>query len=372
MSVSPAFVTEGAVRLPFSLTKEHYAGLDISSTAVKFLNLGQHGGGYRVDAFALEPLPREAVANKMVQDIEAVGNAIKRAVARARSKVRHVAIAVPGSSVITKTIPMPAALTEDEIAEQLSFEAERYIPYPMDEVYLDFEVQGPSAEGTEMVDVLVAASRSENVDNRVAAVELAGLTPVIVDVESFALERLFPVLKQALLTAGEAPEIVALADVGATTTTLCVFEEDRLVYTREQAFGATQLEEEIQTRYGMEPEDAARAQRMGELPEGFETELLEPFQRTTAQQLERALQVFLSSTAYQQVDHVLLGGGCVAQPGFVEAVAQQLELPVTLANPLSGMAVASEARSHSLGTEAPTMLAACGLGLRSFIKDDHR
>lgn len=360
------------MRLPFSFAKDHYAGVDISSTAVKFLDLGQDGDGYRVNGYAIEPLPRDAVSNKVVQDPEAVGNAIKRAAARARSKVQHVAIAVPGSSVITKTIAMPAALNEDEIAEQLSLEADRYIPYPMDEVYLDFDVQGTSEDNSEMLDVLIAASRSENVDGRVAAVEVADLKPVIVDVESFALERLFPLLKQQLPAEEEVPEVVALVDAGATTTTLCVFEGERLVYTREQAFGAVQLEEDIQAHYGMDAEEAARAHRMGELPDDFETALLKPFQEMTGQQIERAMQVFLSSTAYEQVDHVLFGGGCAAQPGFEKVLAELLDVPVTLANPLQRMAFASQAQSQLVASDAPTLLVACGLAMRSFMHDDHR
>jgi type IV pilus assembly protein PilM len=132
-------------------------GLDISSTAIKLLELSRSGGRYRVESYTVEPLPANSVVEKSIADVEAVGEAIRRAVKRSGTKSKHAAVAVAGSAVITKVISMPAAIGDDEMETQISLEADQYIPYPLDEVNLDFEVLGPSSKNPERVDVLLAA-----------------------------------------------------------------------------------------------------------------------------------------------------------------------------------------------------------------------
>ena len=144
-------------------TQPPLIGVDISSTAVKLLQLSRAGDRYRVEHYAVEPLPPNAVIEKNLVEVEAVGEAIRRAIARSGTRVKHAAAAVSGSSVITKTMPMPADLDEDDMESQVELEAVNYIPYPIEEVNLDFEVLGPMPGNSEMVQVLLAASRSENV-----------------------------------------------------------------------------------------------------------------------------------------------------------------------------------------------------------------
>ena len=169
-------------------------GVDISSTAVKLLQLSRSGNRYRVEHYAVEPLPPNAVVEKNIVEVEAVGEAIKRAVNRSGARARHAAAAVAGSAVITKIIPMPGDLDENDLESQVELEAVNYIPYPIEEVNLDFEVLGQMPGNAEMVQVLLAASRTENVDARVAALELGGLTAKVMDVEAFAIENAFSLL----------------------------------------------------------------------------------------------------------------------------------------------------------------------------------
>ncbi|HEY9148576.1 MAG TPA: type IV pilus assembly protein PilM, partial [Gammaproteobacteria bacterium] len=174
--------------------KQAILGLDISTTAVKLLELSKNGDRYRVESYAVEPLPPNSVIEKNISDVEGVGEAIKRAVKRSGSKVRFAAAAVAGSAVITKVISMPGSLSDDEMESQIQLEADQYIPYPLEEVNLDFEVIGPTEDDPDRVDVLLAASRSENVDVRVAAIEHAGLDAKIIDVEAYAMENAFALL----------------------------------------------------------------------------------------------------------------------------------------------------------------------------------
>ncbi|TDY03955.1 pilus assembly protein PilM [Thiohalophilus thiocyanatoxydans] len=339
-------------------------GLDISSTAIKLLELGKSGDRLRVESYTVEPLPANSVIEKNISDVEAVGEAIKRAVKRSGTRTRQAAAAVAGSAVITKIISMPASLGEDDMEQQIHLEADQYIPYPLEEVNLDFEVMGDS-EDPERVDVLLAASRSENVDVRVAAMELAGLKAKIVDVEAYAMENAFQLLAPQLPEQG-LDLTVAVIDVGATMTTLNVMHDLKNIYTREQVFGGKQLTEEIQRRYGLSYEEAGMAKRQGGLPDNYVPEVLEPFKDAMVQQVSRSLQFFFSSSAYNSVDHIVLAGGSAMIDGIDELIADKLGVPTSVANPFTNMTLASRVKAQSLSNDAPALMIACGLAMRSF------
>ncbi len=340
-------------------------GIDISSTSVKLLELSRQGERYRVEAYAVEPLPVGAVIEKNIAELEGVGLALVRALARARTGLKNVAVAVAGSAVITKTIEMDAGLSEDEMESQLKVEADQYIPYPLDEVAIDFEVQGISVRNPERVNVLLAACRKENVEVREAALTLAGLTARVVDVEAYALERSFGLLASRLAVSGERLT-VAVVDIGATMTTLSVLQNGRIIYTREQLFGGRQLTEEIQRRYGLTLEQAGLAQKKGGLPDDYVGEVLQPFREALVQQVSRSLQFFFASGQYSTVDHILLAGGTASVPGLDRLVEQQLGTPTQVANPFSDMILGSKVNGAALASDAPALMIACGLALRSF------
>lgn len=340
-------------------------GLDISSTAIKLLELGQSGDRMRVESYAVEPLPANSVIEKNIADVEAVGEAIKRAVKRSASRTKLAAVAVAGSAVITKIIAMPASLTEDDMEQQIELEADQYIPYPLEEVNLDFEVIGPSENDPERIDVLLAASRSENVDIRIAAIELAGLKAKIVDVEAYAMENAFSLLIPQLPEQG-IDQTIAVIDIGATMTTLNVMHDRKTIYTREQVFGGKQLTEEIQRRYGLSYEEAGMAKRQGGLPDNYVPEVLEPFKDAMTQQVSRSLQFFYGSSQYNNVDHIVLAGGSAMIPGIDEMIANKLGVHTSVANPFTNMTLASRVKAQSLSNDAPALMIAAGLAMRSF------
>lgn len=337
-------------------------GVDISSTSVKLLELSRSGGRYRVESYAVEPLPPNSVVEKNITDAELVGEAIGRAVKKSGTRTRTAACAVAGSAVITKVISMPANLSEDEMESQIQIEADQYIPYPLEEISLDFEVLNPSESDPNRVDVLLAASRSDNVDVRVAALEVGGLQAKVVDVEAFALENAVSLLTEGIGN----PHVVAVMDVGATTSTLSVLEDQSIVYTREQLFGGRQLTDEIQRRYGLSYEEAGLAKRQGGLPDNYEPEVLQPFKESMAQEVNRALQFFYSSSQVGAVDHVIVAGGCASIVGIDELIHDKIDTSVSIANPFANMSVASRVRADALANDAPAMMIACGLSLRSF------
>ena len=349
----------------FKPRKPPLVGLDISSTAVKLLELSRSGDRYRVESYAVEPLPPNSVVEKSVTDAEAVGEAVRRAVKRSGSRARHAAVAVAGSSVITKIIPMPASLSDADMEAQIELEADQYIPYPLEEVYKDFEILGPSANNPDTVDVLLAASRSENVDMRRAAVEAGGLDTRVVDIEAYALENAFALLSSQLEDEG-IEKTVAVVDIGATMTTLNVLHDLKIIYTRDQVFGGKQLTEEIMRRYGLSYEEAGMAKRQGGLPDNYVPEVLEPFKEAMAQQVNRSLQFFFSSSQYNSIDQIVLAGGSASIPGVDSLIQEQLGIDTLIANPFANMSLASRIKTQSLSNDAPALMIACGLALRSF------
>jgi type IV pilus assembly protein PilM len=339
-------------------------GVDISSTAVKLLQLSQAGNRYRVEHYAVEPLPPNAVVEKNIVEVEAVGEAIRRAVARSGARARHAAAAVAGSAVITKVIPMQGEMDEDELESAIELESVNYIPYPIEEVNLDFEVLGAMPNNPEMIQVLLAASRSENVEARVSALELGGLTAKVMDVEAFAIENAFALLAEHLSAPRDG--IVALVDTGATMTTLNILRNGRSIYSREQVFGGKQLTDEVMRRYGLSYEEAGLAKRQGGLPESYDIEVLEPFKEAMVQQVSRLLQFFYAGSEFNRVDQIVLAGGCASIPGIAEMIEEQLGVPTVVANPLAHMTLGPRVQAHALAQDAPALMIACGLALRSF------
>ena len=336
-------------------------GIDISSTSVKLVELSRSGDRYKVESYAVEPLPPNAVVEKNIAETEAVGETISKALKRAKTKNKFCALAVPASAVITKVITMPASLNENDLEVQVQIEADQYIPYSLDEVHLDFEVLGPTEGNPETVDVLLAATRSENVDLRVAAADIAGLTTKVMDVESYAMENAYRLIEPDL-----SGRVVAIVDVGATMTTINVIADDQLVYTREQPFGGKQLTEEIMRRFGLSYEEAGLAKKEGSLPDNYVPEVLEPFKETMAQQVHRFLQFFYAASQYNTVDQLALAGGCASIPGIDELIEDRVGVPTSIANPFANMSTSSRVNQQRLYDDAPALMIACGLALRSF------
>ena len=339
-------------------------GLDISSTTVKLLELSRTGNTYRVESYAVSSLQQDAVVEKAINDVDAVASAIRSVVAQSRSKLKHVSAAVAGSAVITKLIDMPAGLNDDEMETQLTLEADQYIPYPLEEVALDFEIQGPSAERDDMVQVLLAACRRETIDTRVEAIESADLVPKVMDVEAYAMERSYALVRENLGLSETA--VVAVVDIGATMTTLSVLKDGKTIYTREQLFGGKQLTDEIMRRYGLPLEEAGLAKKQGGLPDDYEPELLNPFRDAVVQQVTRSLQLFFSSSQYNDVDHIIMAGGVSYMEGLSDLVQEKLDTPAVVANPFAEMTISPRVNAVALGADAPAMMIACGLALRSF------
>ncbi len=348
----------------FKRKSKQVIGLDISSTSVKMVELSLNSQGYHVESFAVKALSKGSVVEKNINDVDAVAETIRQLVAQTKPKSKDAAVAVAGSAVITKVINMPEGLSDDALESQITIEADQYIPFPLDEVAIDFEVLGQEDENSGQMQVLLAACRRENIELRTEVLELAGLRPKIIDVEAYAIERVSPFIVGDWEI--EEDQLVAIVDIGATVTTLSVLKGEQTIYTREQLFGGNNLTEEIQRRYGLSQAEAEIEKTHGGLPDDYVREVLEPFRDSVLQQVTRSLQFFYSSGSYHQVDHIVLAGGVSNINGLAPLVQQHLDIMVNIANPFMDMTVNTKVNEEALAAAAPGLIIAAGLAMRSF------
>ena len=352
----------------FQFSRKHrpLLGLDITTSSIKLIELSMSGGQYRVESYAAEATPQNAINEKAIVDADAVGEAINRALKRAGAASREVAIAISGDAAITKVIQMPRSLKESELEAQVELQADQYIPFPMDEVAYDFEVLGASEKDPEAIDVLLVATRSENVEQRKAAVQAAGLTTRIVDVEAFALENACRLMTHQMPDGG-IDRAIAVVDFGASSTTISILRNLKVVYTRDFAFGGTQLTEDIMRTYGLSLEEAGRAKKEGGLPGNYQSEVLDPFIDDMTQQVSRSLQFYLASgSGRDQPEKILICGGCANVPGVADVISSRVGIAAEKGDPLGQMKLSSRARAQAVQRDATALLTACGLALRSF------
>lgn len=352
----------------FSRQSPPLLGLDISSSSVKLVELGRDAdGGYVLERCAIELLERGCITDGNIEKFDEVAEAIRRVVKKSGTRTRNVAMALPASAVITKKIILPGGLSEQELEVQVEAEANQYIPFSLDEVSLDFCVVGPSNSSAGDIEVMIAASRKEKVQDRQGLAEAAGLKPVVLDVESYASRTAAGRLIQGLPDGGM-DTMVALFEVGAFTTSMQVIRNSDVLYDRDQAFGGAQLSQLIARQYGFTPEEAEAKKRTGDLPDDYAATVLRPFVESLAQEIARAMQFFFTSTPHNRVDHVLVAGGSAALPGLAEAITAQTSFTCSLADPFEGMVIGDTVREKKLRREAPSYLTSCGLAMRRFVQ----
>lgn len=340
-------------------------GTDLSSSSIKMVELSESGKGvYRLERYAIEPLPKDSVVEGNINDLDAVSNSLKRCHQRLGAHIKNVALALPNAAVISKRITVPAGQSEEELEMQVETEANQYIPFLLDEVNLDFQVLGPSANNADDVEVLIAASRKEKIEDRIAAAEAAGLKVTVMDVDLYAAQAAFD--RMTTGTDGTRDENIAVVDVGSSIMTVNVLRNGASIYLREQPFGGNELSQEIQNRFGLSADEAEAAKRSGSLPAEYASEVLQPFVEKMGLEIARALHFFFSSTPHHQVSQIVLAGGCAGIAGADAAITRHTQVPTIIANPFANMTLANGIKAKNLELDAPCLMVACGLALRRF------
>ena len=356
------------IPLDFLHTQAHpLMGVDISASAIKMVELSElpKKNGYVVERYVIEALTKDAVVDGNINNLDAVSEALERAVKRMGTRIKNVALALPAAAVITKKILLPSGLREDELEYQVESEANQYIPFAIDEVNLDFQVIGLAPGNAEEIEILLAATRKANVEDRIAAAQTAGLKAVVVDIETYAAEMAFDQIRMQL-PGGAVDQCVALMDIGANVMNVNVLRNGQSVYTRDQQLGGGQLTQLIQNVFGLSAEEAELGKRNGGLPDNYESDVLAPFRESVASEVARALQFFFTSSQFNEVNYIVLAGGCAALAGLDDAVATRTQANTLVANPFAQMTLSNRIKPRQLQTDAPALMIACGLAMRRF------
>lgn len=355
-----------SARSLFAPRQTPLVGIDISTSSIKLVELSSaRDGKLTLERAAIERLEKGWVNEGNIENFDEVADALRRVVKKSGSRTKQVALALPPSAVITRKIVLPAGLSEEELEIQVESEASHYIPFSLDEVSLDFCEIGPSKNSSDDVEILIAASRKDKVEDRQGLAEAAGLKAVILDVESFASRLAVMRLAKAWPKTSEQP-IVALFEIGASNSTLMILQGEEILFERDQSFGGAQLTQSIARHYGISFEEAENKKRAGEMPEDYATAVLRPYVNSLTQEISRALQFFFTSSPYNSVDRILLAGGTAIVNGLAAAVTQTTETACQIASPFEGMEMGGGVRMKSVMREAPSYLTACGLALRRF------
>ena len=340
-------------------------GIDIGSHCIKAVLLQETDAGLRLEALAIEPIPKGAMSERSIQDIEAIGNVIAKLKRKIPKSVQTAAVAVSGQTVITKVIFMDVSLTDAELESQIAIEADSLIPYPLDEVNIDFEKLAINEADPSKVNVLLSAARTESVQARVGALETANLKAAVVDVETYALSRAMDVYYQQL-PSDAYNKCVAVVDIGAVLMLVSVVQEGETIYTRDQVFGGDQYTNSIVAYYNKSFDEAEIGKTTGDLPPNYTFEVLAPFQTSLLQQVRRAVQMFLTTSGKDQVDYIVLTGGTAMIEGLDRLLIEELGIHTVVAEPFANIEISPKIDRNMLQRHRTQFAIATGLALRSF------
>jgi len=327
--------------------------------------LQETDAGLRLEALAIEPMPKGAMSERSIQDIEAIGNVVAKLKRKLPKTVQSAAVAVSGQTVITKVIFMDVSLTDAELESQIAIEADSLIPYPLDEVNIDFEKLAINEADPSKVNVLLSAARTESVEARIGVLEAANLTAKVVDVESYALSRSLDVYYQQL-PSDAYDKCVAIVDIGAVLMLVSVVQAGETIYTRDQVFGGDQYTNSIVAYYNKSFDEAEIGKTTGDLPPNYTFEVLAPFQTSLLQQVRRAVQMFLTTSGKDQVDYIVLTGGTAMIEGLDRLLIEELGIHTVVAEPFANIEIAPKVDRNILQRHRTQFAIATGLALRSF------
>lgn len=337
-------------------------GLDIGSSAIKLVQLQETAKGFQLAKFGMVPLTPEVIVDGAIMDANRVVEAIRVLLQEQRVKSKDTAISVSGHSVIAKRIPLPE-MSEEELSESIRWEAEQYIPFAIDDVNLDFQILGKSPDKQGQMDVLLVAVKKEKITDYLTTVTEAGLNPLIVDVDAFAVENMHEINYEF-----ERNRVVALINLGASVMNINILKDGVSIFTRDSAIGGNQYTEAIQKELGLSYEQAERAKR-GEEVTGVKPDDIQPLlQNVSAEvctEISRTFDFFKATSAQDRIDQVLLCGGCALLPRSDRFFSERLEVPVSIADPFRNIQIDTREFDYDhLKRIAPVAGVGVGLALR--------
>ncbi|MDP8256040.1 MAG: type IV pilus assembly protein PilM [Candidatus Alcyoniella australis] len=336
-------------------------GLDIGSSSVKALELKEAKGGLQLASFGIEPLAPETIVDSTVMNAPAVVQAIRRVIQANNIKTKEVATSVSGHSVIIRKITLPM-MTEEEVASNIQWEAEQYIPFDINEVHIDFQILEPMSDDQESLDVLLVAVKKDMVNDYVAVIRESGLNPVIMDVDAFAVQNMYEVNYEV-----QKGKLISIVNIGASVININIVRGTNSVFTRDISLGGNQFTEEIQKQMSVSFEDADKIKCGAGSPEQLEkaASIIQNVGNSVALETQRSLDFFTSTTSLGHISKVYLCGGSAKAVGLSKIIENQIGIPVELSNPFNTIEINAKIFDKEfIEANAPLAGVAVGLALR--------
>jgi len=337
-------------------------GLDIGTRQIKAVWIERAKEGFILQGYACEPISKIAFSERDIKDYESVSIALKKIRKTLKTKSKLANVAVAGTSVISKVVYMEPEQSDFELENQIEIEADSLIPYPLEEVYLDFEEMGPSTTHTGKINVLLTAAHKDLVESRLLLTREANFEPKIVDMENFAIGNAIDFFH----TNTAADESICCINVGASLLQVCVVKNGDVIYTKEHAFGLNNLVNDISAIHMIEREAAERQLLDGTLAGNWVEDTLPIFAANLQQSINRALQMYMNTLHVERPQKILLAGGAANIDPLIDILNQDLGLEVVRFNPFAGMTINPKLDAAKLQKLAPQLVIAAGLASRSF------
>jgi type IV pilus assembly protein PilM len=345
----------------FSKKAKTIIGLDIGTKYIKAVSLDISPSSTKVLSYACEPIVGNAFAEREIKDFDAISKALKKVKILLQDRGKNCALAVAGSSVISKLVFMEPNQSDFELESQIELEADSLIPYPLSEVYLDFEELRDSESQDGKVEVLLSAAHRDLVDTRMTIVRENLFEPKIIDIETNALGEAFIHYLDDLI---EEDDVVCCINVGASLLQLTVVQNKQVIYTKEHAFGLNKLNQDLSLIYGVDVQEVEQQIYNKTAPKDWFIETMPSFFASLQQQVHRAIQMYTSTTHKRSPSRIYLTGGVSNLPNACQELDRELSIPVLLFNPFSSMEISDKLDAEKLLSIAPQLTIAVGLATR--------
>ncbi|SHI69103.1 type IV pilus assembly protein PilM [Malonomonas rubra DSM 5091] len=344
-------------------SKKDIVGIDVGSSSVKLVRLRESRGNFHLVNIGVMPLAPETIVDNTIMDSTSIVEAIQNLMVGMKVKAKRVATSVSGHSVIIRKIMLPI-MTEEELEASIQWEAEQYIPFDISEVNIDFQILGPDSKDPSQMNVMLVAAKKDFVDDFVSVFSEAGLEPVVMDIDCFAVENMFDYNYGFV-----EDEVVALIDLGASATSVNVLKGDVSVFTRDIQAGGNLLSEELQKRLGLSSEEAEQAKlgtsEVADVDADSVEEVLADAVENLVQEVQRSLDFFTATSSEDRVSKVYLTGGASSSEQIRKTLEERLAITVERADPFRNLTVNDkEFDKEYLDAIGPMFSVATGLAMR--------
>ena len=346
----------------FGSPKKDIVGVDIGSNSVKLVQLRESKGVYHLVSLGIAPLPSEAIVDGAIMDSSTVVEVIDNLVQSQKFKSKSVSTSISGHSVIIRKIQLPI-MTEEEMEASIQWEAEQYIPFEISEVNIDFQILGPDPNDPSQMNVILVAAKKDFVNDYVAVFNECGLTPIVMDIDCFAMENAF----EANYKSAE-DEVVALVNMGGSAMNVNVLKDGASVFTRDITVGGNMFNEELQKRLGLSDEDAENVKLGGEI-DGVDKaavdEVVADATENLLQEVQRSLDFFSATSSDDKIQKVYITGGVSKFPRVKTLLSERLDMQVELLDPFNQVIVDEKSFDIDyVNAIGPLMSVAVGLAMR--------